>query len=180
MRRAFSTLILAVLPLLLLSCATTPPSPAADREAQARKIARRQRTATEVVEGAGWGEVRLGATRATLIMALGEPDPGSPEAEPAWAVHQVRCLLTAGGRVYAVEFNQGFRFKFVNGVGIGSPEVKVLGKYSIPDRIIDRGDYEEYPYSKLGVLFRLQDKRVFQFVIFPAGWQDPFAGEAVL
>jgi len=119
-----------------------------------------------VVEGLGWENFRIGATRAELTKAYGEPDsnPGNPWVR--WlSRYRVDCLFGKDGHAVEVRFNEGFSFPLTSGVKIGSSEKDVLSFYGVPDRVVQQPQAKMLVYGR-GVLLWVIDGKVFDFTVY--------------
>ena len=121
-----------------------------------------------IIEGVGWGEVRVGITRENLIKALGKPDGDPNSSILRWSAKHLECTFHVGSTVVSeVRFNQGFREALSNGIKLGAPGNNVLKEYGEPEYVIDpRNGAKEYEYSSKGILFWTNQEKVTQIVVF--------------
>ena len=121
-----------------------------------------------IIEGVGWGGVRVGITRESLIKALGKPDGDPNSSILRWSAKHLECTFHVGSTVVSeVRFNQGFREALSNGIKLGAPGHNVLKEYGEPEHVIDpRNGAKEYEYSSKGILFWTNQGKVTQIVVF--------------
>jgi beta-lactamase regulating signal transducer with metallopeptidase domain len=123
-----------------------------------------------IVEGVGWGNVRVGMAKEDLLRLMGPPDTGSTSNWLKWRQnYYIDCLLDAGAiRVSEIRFNAGFQGALANGLQIGSPMEQVIQSYgSKPDFITNRDNGAmKYEYSTKGLLFWAYQGRITQIVLF--------------
>jgi len=124
---------------------------------------------SQVIEGVGWGEFRVGATREALVKAAGPPEP-NPTAGSAWVRwlrrYHVDCLFDEHGGAREIRFNKGFGASLASGIRIGSSEKEVLAAYGKPNRVLDNTQARLFEWSDRGLLLWLKGGKVFDFTVF--------------
>ncbi len=122
-----------------------------------------------VVEGVGWEDFRLGATREELTKAYGDPDPNPGNPWMRWTSrYHVDCLFGQNGRAATIRFNEGFSLPLTSGIKVGSSEREVLSAYGVPDSVVQQPESKEFIYYKRGVLMWVTDGKVFSFTVLEA------------
>ena len=124
--------------------------------------------AHKIVEGVGWGDIRVGAKREEVIKALGKPDDDSTSDYLKWAKQHIRCGFHYGeAGVGEVQFNPGFQGALANGIKLGSPEKTLLDLYGKPDKMTENPyGAKMHTYAKKGILFWTYQGKVSQIVVF--------------
>ncbi|MGB8367917.1 MAG: protein kinase, partial [Verrucomicrobiia bacterium] len=89
-------------------------------------------SADQIAEGKGWNGFKLGATRAELIKALGQPDSDSDDHWMKWKQAHVHCLVDDARGAFELRFDEGFPGLTTAGIGIGSPLKDALAAYGEP------------------------------------------------
>lgn len=147
-------------------------------DVQARYVKSKSPAATSntdnIVEGVGWGEVRVGMSRHDLIEVLGNPDDDPASDWLKWKNKKLECTFHTGSKVVSeVRFNPGFKAKLANGIGLGSPAAKVQELYGgSPSHTIERPNgAKEYEYSDKGILLWTYQGKITQIVVF-----EPYGG----
>jgi serine/threonine protein kinase len=122
-----------------------------------------------VVEGVGWGNFRVGASREELIKAFGPPDPNlNPlNRRVSWiAAYHVDCMIDESRGAFEIRFNEGFKLPLTSGIRIGSSEAEVLSAYGAPDRVVNQSRAKMLEYDKRGVLMWVMNGEVTSFTVF--------------
>jgi hypothetical protein len=124
--------------------------------------------ADAIVEGVGWGKIRIGAKREEVIKALGKPDDDSTPDYLKWAKQHIACGIHYGETgIGEVQFNPGFQGVLANGIKLGSPENTLLELYGKPDKMTENPyGAKMRTYAKRGILFWTYQGKVSQIVVF--------------
>jgi len=115
--------------------------------AEPRALSATPKWASEpVIEGVGWGEVKLGMSEQDLFILLGNPD-GRDEAYDKWRSSQgtfkastyrtlpgVTFLTSASRGLFQITFNETSKAALQSGVRMGSTMDEVSQKYGRPNR----------------------------------------------
>ncbi|MCE5303898.1 MAG: M56 family metallopeptidase [Planctomycetaceae bacterium] len=121
-----------------------------------------------IVEGIGWNGVRVGATKAEFIKALGKADGDSTSNWLKWKKnHHIECTFYNSDKATEVRFNPGFQGALANGLKLGAPGGEVLKLYGEPEHVLDRRNgAKKYEYSQKGILFWTYQGKITQIVVF--------------
>ena len=120
-----------------------------------------------IIEGVGYGPFRVGASKNSLIKALGPPDAGSTDQWIQWKQKfHIHCLVDSDRGAFELRFEKGFTLALSSGIAIGSPEQAIERAYGKPNNLTTRGTGRKYEYSSRGVLFWTNSGRVSQIVVF--------------
>jgi beta-lactamase regulating signal transducer with metallopeptidase domain len=139
------------------------PTPSAENVPERKKAA----VSAAIVEGVGWKDVRIGATRDEIIKALGKPDDDSSSDWLKWKSKHIECTFHGGDTAAEIRFNPGFQAALTNGLKPGSPASNVLKLYGEPTHVVDRGNgAKEYEYMAKGILFWTYEGKISQIVVF--------------
>ena len=122
-------------------------------------------SADQIAEGKGWNEFKLGATRAELIQALGQPDSDSDNRWMKWKQAHVHCLVDASG-AFELRFDEGFPGLTTAGIGIGSPLKDALDAYGEPSSQENVGSAKKLLWISKGILIWFHEDRAAQIVVF--------------
>jgi beta-lactamase regulating signal transducer with metallopeptidase domain len=141
-------------------------------DVQARYVENKSTTPAstdKIVEGIGWGKVRVGMSRHDLIEALGNPDDDPSSDILRWKKKNIDCTFHTGSKVVSeVRFNPGFQGALANGIKVGSPASMVEEFYGDkPNHTINRNNgAKEYEYSDKGILLWTYRDKITQIVVF--------------
>ncbi|NCC53075.1 MAG: hypothetical protein EOM20_17940 [Spartobacteria bacterium] len=125
-----------------------------------------------VREGLGWGTFRLGATTDELLEAIGPPDEIQGHVW-SWAnTHNYSCLVNEQDVAWQLNFFGDFNYPLASGIRIGSPGLKALGRYGVPDNVEDSGGMKIYYYPQKGVIINVSGKTVAGFSIIERNVTD--------
>lgn len=138
-----------------------------DTEKVAEKQQVQKKNTRQVREGRGWGDFFLGATTGELVTALGPPDPGSDKNRYSWAEKHIACLINENDVAYELHFMKGFPHPLSSGIAIGTPALKAMSRYGIPEEVQDRDGGKHYIYHSKGIMIFAKDKHVRSFSIMP-------------
>jgi hypothetical protein len=156
---------------LVLKPQDEPPPPAASATAAEKpSTAEGAPSETSVVEGVGWGPIRVGATREKLAKVFGplERTPGGQRM--GWrAKHHIDFWFDQDGRAVEVQFVDGFRLPLSSGIKIGSTDKEVLAAYGAPDRTVNNGSAQMLEFDNRGVLLWEVDGKVTSFTVIKSG-----------
>jgi beta-lactamase regulating signal transducer with metallopeptidase domain len=122
-----------------------------------------------IVEGIGWGDVRVGMEKEDLLKILGPPDSDSSSNWLKWRrQYYLDCFFRPGStKITEIRFNQGFEGILASGLRIGSAANQLFERYGKPDVIVNRNnDAVKYEYSQRGVLFWTYQGEIIQIVVF--------------
>jgi predicted Ser/Thr protein kinase len=119
-----------------------------------------------IVEGRGCGGFHVGATRAELIQALGQPDSDSDNRWMKWNQAHVNCLIDAASGAFELRFDEGFPGATTAGIGLGSPLQDALAAYGEPDSQKNAGGMKKLLWSSKGILIWFHEDRASQIVVF--------------
>jgi HEAT repeat protein/predicted Ser/Thr protein kinase len=119
-----------------------------------------------IVEGKGWGGFRLGATRAELIKALGQPDSDSDNRWMKWNQAHMHCLIDEAHGAFELRFDEGFPGLTAAGIGIGSSLKDALAAYGEPSSQETVGGTKKLLWASKGILIWFHEDRAAQIVIF--------------
>ncbi len=122
-------------------------------------------SADQITEGKGWNEFKLGATRAELIQALGQPDSDSDNRWMKWKQAHVHCLVDASG-AFELRFDEGFPGLTTAGIGFGSPLKDALDAYGEPSSQENVGSAKKLIWNSKGILIWFHEDRAAQIVVF--------------
>jgi hypothetical protein len=121
----------------------------------------------KVVEGVGWGDVRLGATRDELIKAYGPFEPTKGSQRAGWLSRRhIDFFFDKTGHAVEVQFVKGFDVPLTSGIKNGSSEKDVLSAYGAPDRVVKQPKAKMLEYQTHGVLLWLMNGKVSAFTVF--------------
>ena len=114
---------------------------------------RQQKEVRAVVEGIGWGAFRLDATTNELLAVFGTPDQKNPPGTLRWSKYRIECHIDDEGLVNGLTFLPGFKYALTTGLGIGSPRIKSLSYYGVPQRNVRSNEIEilYYPHRQLTI-----------------------------
>ncbi len=149
--------------------AARPPE-AAGKEAAVPPVKKpatpRTETPVKVVEGVGWGDFQVGATRDELIQRFGPPDPPT-NAKSQWVSwmsrYHVDCILDEAVGARNVRFHKDFKLPLASGIRIGSSENDVVSAYGVPDHIVNKSRSKVLQYYKRGVYTWVSEGKVTSF-----------------
>jgi hypothetical protein len=120
-----------------------------------------------IVEGVGWGQCRIDATRESLMNAFGRPDNDLADKYFEWkSKFDVQCWLGDSNFVKEIHFNKGFTGKTVAGIGIGSPLMKVIKAYGEPINKDNKNNTLRLDWPSRGLVIWLLSDRVRQIVVY--------------
>jgi tetratricopeptide (TPR) repeat protein len=119
----------------------------------------------QIAEGKGWNGFKVGATRAELIKALGQPDSDSDNRWMKWKRAHVNCLLDDGG-AGELRFDEGFPGLTTAGIGIGSPLKDALAAYGEPSSQENVGGAKKLAWTSKGILIWFHEDKAAQIVVF--------------
>ena len=120
----------------------------------------------EIAEGKGWNGFKVGATRAELIQALGQPDSDSDNRWMKWKQTHVHCLVDAARGAFELRFDEGFPGLTTAGIGIGSPLKDALAAYGEPSSQKNDGSAKKLLWDSKGILIWFHEDRATQIVVF--------------
>ena len=127
------------------------------------------RVRDNIIEGVGWGKVKVGMSRHDLLEVLGNPDNDPASDWLRWNDKHIECTFHTGATgVSEVRFNPGFKAALANGIKVGSPAGKVQECYGeMPTPTIERDNgAKEYEYSDKGILLWTHEGKITQIVVF--------------
>ncbi len=119
-----------------------------------------------IVEGKGWGGFNVGATRAELVQALGQPDSDSDNRWLKWKPAHVHCLIDDAHGAFELRFDEGFPGLTTAGIGIGSPLKEALAAYGEPSSQENVGSAKKLLWMSKGILIWFHEDRASQIVVF--------------
>jgi tetratricopeptide (TPR) repeat protein len=119
----------------------------------------------QIAEGKGWNGFKVGATRAELIQALGQPDSDSDNRWMKWKQAHVHCLINDGG-AFELRFDEGFPGITTAGIGIGSPLKSALAAYGEPSSQENVGSAKKLIWTSKGILIWFHEDKAAQIVVF--------------
>jgi tRNA A-37 threonylcarbamoyl transferase component Bud32 len=119
-----------------------------------------------IVEGKGWRGFNVGATRAELIKALGQPDSDSDNRWMKWKQAHVHCLVDDARGAFELRFDEGFPGFTTAGIGIGSPLKDALAAYGEPSSQENVGSAKKLLWISKGILIWFHEDRAAQIVVF--------------
>jgi hypothetical protein len=120
----------------------------------------------QIAEGKGWNGFKLGATRAELIQALGQPESDSDNRWMKWKQAHVHCLLDETRGAFELRFDEGFTGLTTAGIGIGTPLKDALAAYGEPSSQENAGSAKKLIWTSKGILIWFHEDRVSQIVVF--------------
>jgi hypothetical protein len=120
----------------------------------------------QIAEGKGWNGFKLGATRAELIKALGQPDSDSDNRWMKWKQAHVHCLIDDAHDAFELRFDEGFPGLTTAGIGIGSPLKDALAAYGEPSSQENVGSAKKLLWNSKGILIWFHEDRAAQIVVF--------------
>ncbi len=120
----------------------------------------------QIAEGKGWNGFKLGATRAELIQALGQPDSDSDDRWMKWEQAHVHCLVDDARGAFELRFDEGFPGLTTAGIGIGSPLKDALAAYGEPSSQENVGSAKKLLWISKGILIWFHEDRAAQIVVF--------------
>ncbi len=123
-------------------------------------------SADQIAEGKGWNGFKLGATRAELIKALGQPDSDSDDHWMKWKQAHVHCLVDDARGAFELRFDEGFPGLTTAGIGIGSPLKDALAAYGEPGSQENVGSAKKLLWTSKGILIWFHEDRAAQIVVF--------------
>ena len=123
-------------------------------------------SADQIAEGKGWNGFKLGATRAELIQALGQPDSDSDNRWMKWEQAHVDCLVDDARGAFELRFDEGFPGLTAAGIGIGSPLQDALAAYGEPSSQENVGSAKKLLWISKGILIWFHEDRAAQIVVF--------------
>ncbi len=124
--------------------------------------------AEKIVEGVGWGKVRVGMNREDLVKALGKPDNDDGSDWPRWNELNIECSLHPGSTaVTEIRFNPGFRGSLANGIKLGSPASDVEKYYGDkPTQIFKRDNgAANHIYADKGIMLWTYQGKITQIIV---------------
>jgi hypothetical protein len=120
----------------------------------------------QIAEGKGWNGFKVGATRAELIQALGQPDSDSDNRWMKWNQAHVHCLIDDAHGAFELRFDEGFSGVTTAGIAIGSPLKDALAAYGEPDSQKTVGSAKKLLWTSKGILIWFHEDRAAQIVVF--------------
>jgi len=128
--------------------------------------ARQKKTDPKAVrEGVGWGTFKLGATTDDLVDLYGEPQQIDGQ-EWSWAdTRHFSCLINDNLVAYQLNFFDEFAFPLTSDIRIGSPALKSLGKYGVPENVAEHDGFKYFYYPKKGLIVKVMKKSVVGFSV---------------
>jgi len=132
---------------------------------------------SEIKEGVGCGDFRVGASKDELVRILGNPQVDSTATWLRWNnAHHVDCLLGPGQKAMELRFNDDFPYALASGIRIGSTEAALLAAYGQPAHRVVKGTAKKLEWSTRGLLVWTHDGKVSQIVCFTPA--DTFSGKS--
>jgi hypothetical protein len=122
--------------------------------------------ADQIAEGKGWNGFKVGATRAELIQALGQPDSDSDDRWMKWKQAHVHCLVDDTHGAFELRFDEGFPGVTAAGIGIGSSLKEALAAYGEPSSQKNVGSAKKLLWNSKGILIWFHEDRAAQIVVF--------------
>jgi hypothetical protein len=123
-------------------------------------------SADQIAEGKGWNGFKLGATRAELIQALGQPDSDSDNRWMKWEQAHVHCLVDDARGAFELRFDEGFPRLTTARIGIGSPLKDALAAYGEPSSQENVGRAKKLLWTSKGILIWFHEDKAAQIVVF--------------
>jgi hypothetical protein len=123
-------------------------------------------SADQIAEGKGWNGFKLGATRAELIQALGQPDSDSDNRWMKWKQAHVHCLVDDASGAFELRFDEGFPGLTTEGIGFGSPLKDAMAAYGEPSSQENVGSAKKLIWISKGILIWFHEDRAAQIVVF--------------
>ena len=120
----------------------------------------------QIAEGKGWNGFKLGATRAELIQALGQPDSDSDNRWMKWEQGHVHCLVDEARGAFELRFDEGFPGLTTAGIRIGSPLQDALTAYGEPSSQENVGSAKKLLWTSRGILIWFHEDRAAEIVVF--------------
>ena len=128
-----------------------------------------------VVEGVGWKSFRVGATRAELIKAYGDPEPNPGNPRVRWlSQHHIDCRFDEDGRAAEVRFNARIRRALDVRRQDRLFREGVLSAYGVPAVLVQQPQASEFSYENRGVDLWVTGGKVSDFTVFKV--RDPAIG----
>ncbi len=127
-----------------------------------------KKISNEIVEGVGWKQFCVGATREELVKTFGKPDPSPEDRWLQWKKRYfIHCLMDDTGGAHELRFDVGFRGKTTAGIEIGSSLKQAIAAYGEPNSTVEEGsNAKKLEWSSKGILIWFFNDKVHQIVIF--------------
>ena len=121
-----------------------------------------------IIEGVGWGDCRVGASREEMIAALGDPTYDKRRRDDLfWKPRNIECTMRSDKKVHVVRFNRGYTGTTSAGIRIGSTEYDLMAAYGEPELTYRHDDLKMFEWRSKGVGASLTPKKgVHQIFVF--------------
>jgi hypothetical protein len=120
----------------------------------------------EIVEGVGWKQFCVGATKEELIIAFGKPDSNTDDKWLQWKKKYIHCLIDNTQGAFELRFDAGFKGKTTEGIEIGSSLKQAIEAYGEPDSTEVKNNKKKLEWSSKGIMIWFNNDKTNQIVVF--------------